>query len=80
MPSALWTYYDRELWRAVLEANATGDADRLATLLAQAVQFGELVALVDDRSRLDEVRRDTRWLMRRVVELSVLRVSSAACE
>jgi hypothetical protein len=78
MPSALWTYYDRELWRAVREANLAGDADRLAALLAQAVQFGALVALVDDRARLAEVRRDTRWLMGRVAELAVRRAAGPA--
>jgi hypothetical protein len=73
MPSALWAYYDRELWRGIHSANAAGDADRLARLLAQAIQFEQLILLLDDQRRWGEVRRDIEWLMRRVVELSLAR-------
>jgi DNA-binding GntR family transcriptional regulator len=73
MPSALWTYYDRELWRAVRMANAAGDVDRLTTLLGHAQQFERLIALIGDEPRLDEVRRDGRWLMHRILELSLAR-------
>jgi len=71
MSSALWTYYDGELWPAVRAADAAGDASGLSALLEQAVHFEQLVAAVGDQPRLADVRRDTRWLMGRVAELSV---------
>jgi hypothetical protein len=73
MPSALWTYYDRELRAAVRAAHSASDADRLAALLAQAIRFEQLVALVDPEPRLAEVHRDVERLVRRLAELSVPR-------
>jgi DNA-binding GntR family transcriptional regulator len=67
----LWTYYDRELRRAVRAADTAGDADRLATLLGHAQQFERLITVIGDEPRLDEMRRHGHWLVRRVLDLSL---------
>ena len=71
MPSALWTFYDQELWRDVRAADRAGDLRRLAELLASAALFEQLVASLGDEPRAAEVQRGNRWLTRRVLELSL---------
>jgi hypothetical protein len=73
--SALWAFYDHELWRDVRAADARGDVGRLAALLGRAVLFERLVASLGDQPRLGEVRRANQWLVRRVLELTLARRS-----
>ena len=77
MPSALWTFYDAELRTAIRAADATRDVARLTLLLAQALRFEDLAALVDDGARLAGVRRDNARLRRRVLALTVASLAPA---
>jgi hypothetical protein len=77
MPSALWTYYDSELRTAILTADVACDVSRLTGLLGQSLCFEQLVALIDDRARLDDVCRDNQLLRRRVLELTLAAMANA---